>query len=90
METLRESLLALEKTRHLYEEACLNVWNSLRISHPEIAHEIEELGFTEQVLAEWACRPLGSIGRSPAELIDEGRGAEVMRRINQSIHGVFL
>lgn len=79
------------KATRVCEAACLDVWNTLRISHQELAHELEALGLiTEQALAEWVCHPLESNGRSPVELIEGGRGAEVPRRINQAIHGVFL
>lgn len=87
MNTLRLALDAAIAAEGQYYARCLDVWRELKTAEPDLAEEILRLGFDEPMAARWVCRPLRELGDSPAALVADGRGAEIMDKVYETMNG---
>lgn len=85
--TLQLAVALMVKARGEYGALWLSLWRLVERAEPELAREIRELGFEDNVAAAWVCAPLPGFGDSPAEMVAAGRGAEVLDRIGKTMHG---
>lgn len=84
---LRTAIAEATAARAHYFLLCLSVWSQIERAEPELAIEIRSLGFDDEAAAAWICSPLADIDESPAEIVAAGRGAEILERIRQTMHG---
>lgn len=90
MNGLLAAIDQMKTAKGLYDEACRNVWPALLSAHPEIRGVLKEWAMDEDAAGKWFCSPHFDAGdKTAAELFAEGRGDEVLSRINQIAHGVY-
>lgn len=88
MKTLSLSIRRMRKARLAYDDACRATWASLLATHPEVMESLKDWAMDDSAAYRWFCMPQFD-GKSPAELIDEGRGRDVLERLDRMVRGIL-
>ena len=65
----------------------LKVWVAVSEAEPKLASELLALFSTTPEAALWLTTPLPELGASPARLVAQGQGAEVLSLVQKTMHG---
>lgn len=89
MADLAKSIESVGQAHAAYRDACLRAWACIQHVHPEVASWIRQFGYTDDQAALWLCATHARWGASPAEMIRDGRGGEVVTLLQQGFFGVY-
>lgn len=84
MHKLRWAIYRVGIAGDYYEMCCAEVWREFQRTDPDLAKEVEKLGFTEEGTAEWICPSPSEGMASPAELLAAGNRDLVLERIRRA------
>lgn len=84
---LIDAVKAHERLQREIEASSIIVWNSLAKTEPELAAEILKLFSTVEAAANWLTSRSRNHDGSPAQHVAEGRAAEVLSKVRQTVHG---
>jgi hypothetical protein len=85
--TLALAIASMETARESFLDACMTVWREVENKEPALAEAIRRLGFADQAAAQWICMPNEGTGDCPARLVLDGRGMDLVERIQQTLNG---
>ena len=84
---LKTALKAHDQAKKKVRSGALAVWEAMSRADPELAAEILQLFSTVEAAANWVTSDLDDFDGSPANLVAEGRSAEVLSRVRKADHG---